>query len=111
MKKLGMTSGYSVASAELLGRQDTKALYDTGRWEQLAIRVMKINSGSDLAWFYLGRAAEELVLPDAAAIYFQKSIEEASPKGVSGCLGDACMGFEFPEESQRRLAALRNRSP
>jgi len=103
---LGLFSGYSEAWSEGSAVRNLRGLYDTRAWRQLAVDVMRIGSGSDLSWFYLGRAAEELGHPEAALTYYRKSNESAERKGISGCIGATCSGFEFPEDSLARIEVL-----
>jgi len=105
LTKLTLTSGYGVAIQEGLAIEKWKNLYDDAGWEELALSVMKVNSGSDLAWFYLGRSAEGLGHKQAAAIYYQNSIEASKKKLISACL--SCSGFKFPADSRSRLEALK----
>jgi hypothetical protein len=47
-------------------RPQALALYNSGQWQNLALLVMQTRYGDDLAWYYLGVAAEMLGYPDAA---------------------------------------------
>jgi hypothetical protein len=101
LTELTVFSGYSVAMKEALVASDLRGLYDTRNWHSLAVMVIRTGSGSDLSWFYLGRAAEELGYFPAAKSYFEHSIIAAKKKGISGCI--ACSGFTFPEDSVKHL--------
>lgn len=107
---LGAFSGYAEAFSEGLKVRNFCGLYDTRNWSQLALEVIRTGSGSDVGWFYLGRSAEELGHPHAARIYYQRSVEAAAHKGISGCLGVGCCGLDFPEDSLRRLDELNKKS-
>ena len=99
-------SGYTEAGNEAWSITEMRGLYDTRAWRQLALTVLRIGAGSDLSWFYLGRAAEELGAPAAARKYYQRSVEATTHPGVSACLWNACSGFRFPQDSLARLRAL-----
>ena len=104
LTQMSSFSGYSEAMAEARATNHLRGLYDTRNWEALAVSVMRAGCGSDLSWFYLGRAAEETGHAAAARVYFQNSVMAAQKKGVSGCI--ACSGFKFPDDSEARLNSL-----
>jgi hypothetical protein len=104
LTKLTLTSGYGVAMQEGRAVVNWKKLYNDARWAELALSVMKVNSGSNLAWFYLGRSAEGLGHKEAAATYYRNSIEASKKKLISACIN--CFGFRFPADSLSRLQAL-----
>jgi hypothetical protein len=103
LRLLTAWSGYSEVSSESSQHRDLLAMYETRAWRSLALAVMRVGSGSDLAWHYLGRSAEGLGYPAAARTYYRKSIEAAARPGVSGCILMLCSGFHFPEDSINRL--------
>lgn len=107
LTQLSASTGYAEAMTEAKAATHMRGLYDTRNWSLLAVKVMRAGSGSDLSWFYLGRAAEETGHYAAARIYFQNSIVASQKKGVSGCI--ACSGFDFPEDSEARLRAVDQR--
>lgn len=109
LTKLTITSGYKVAREEAKAIDSFRYAYDSKDWEQLAVQVLRVNSGSDLSWYYLGHAAEELGYLQAAVVYYEKSIEASSKKMVSACIGKVCSGFDFPEDAQTHLAAVRQK--
>lgn len=80
---------------------DMHNLYGARRWEELAEKVYSIGFNQDIAYFYLGRAAEELNKPKAAEIYYLLS--QSAPK----CVLNGCNGFSFPESSSERLSKLK----
>ncbi len=51
--------------------------YSAQSWRQLAMDTVKIGYGIDLAWFYLGVAAEKLGFPEAAARYYREAATRA----------------------------------
>jgi predicted aspartyl protease len=80
---------------------DIQKLYEAGKWQELAERVYTIGFNEDIAYFYLGRAAEELNKPKAAEIYYLLS------QSASKCVLSACSVFSFPESSNKRLSNLK----
>jgi hypothetical protein len=44
------------------------------KWEDLAVRVQQINYGSDLAYYYLGQAAQGLNAQQAAIAYYNQAL-------------------------------------
>jgi hypothetical protein len=52
------------------------------RWPELAVRVMQIGYGSDLAYYYLGQSAQGLKYHDAAIGYYNYSLALASGADV-----------------------------
>lgn len=48
-------------------------LHQAGRWQDLAVGTMQIGHQNDVAYYYLGRAAEELGYLDAAEKYYKYS--------------------------------------
>jgi hypothetical protein len=92
------------------------ALEATGRWQDLAVTVMRIGYGDDLSYYYLGRAAENLGYLQAAQRYYriaeQLSVTQMScNKPQVGV--NICNGYDFPdalyphlEVVEARLAAL-----
>jgi len=109
LTKLTIASGYKVAMEEAKAIDSFRYAYDGKSWGQLAVQVMRVNSGSDLSWYYLGRAAEELGYLQAAVAYYENSIKASSKKLVSACIGRVCSGFDFPEEAQAHLTAVRQK--
>jgi hypothetical protein len=75
------------------------------RWVEVAQKVLEIGYHDDLAWYYLGRSAEELNAPRAALIYYYKA--EAA-KQCDGLFNN-CDGFKFPEAAQARIDTLTQR--
>ncbi len=72
------------------------------RWPELAVRVMQIGYGSDLAYYYLGQSAQGLQYHDAAIAYYNDAYAVASggnallrceDNHVGG--GDSCQGVNI----------------
>ncbi len=77
------------------------------KWPALAQKVLEIGYNNDLAWYYLGRAAEGLNRGRAAQIYYYKAMS-----GVKACDGaiNNCDGFKFPDDARKQLDALERSS-
>ncbi len=71
------------------------------RWQDLAIRVMQIGYGSDLAYYYLGQSAQGLGYHTAAIAYYNYSMALATgPNPLLKCesntdTGDNCQGVDL----------------
>jgi hypothetical protein len=61
----------SCADAWRHNRSDLATRYNAGDWRELAVHVMQIDYRQDLAYFYLGRAAEGLGQNAAALVYYK----------------------------------------
>jgi hypothetical protein len=88
------------------------ALEATGRWEELALSVMRIGYGDDLSYYYLGRAAENLGYLQAAQRYYrmaeQLSVTQmACRKPKVGV--DICNGHDFPDALYPHLEVVEAR--
>jgi len=80
-----------------------KALHDSKVWLDLAKEVSRIDYPTDLSYYYLGRAAEGLGRPEAAAIYYRLAMSH-----LHRCQrwSTDCDGFDFPKDIRVRLAGL-----
>jgi outer membrane protein OmpA-like peptidoglycan-associated protein len=87
---LRLKCGISCVTRWGINRDELKELYDKKLWNELSIRVASIGVDLDLAYFYLGRSAEELNSHDAAKIYYKLGLS-ASYKCAH------CYGFVFPD--------------
>jgi len=72
------------------------------KWPDLAVRVMQIGYGSDLAYYYLGQAAQGLNYQQAAIGYYSTSLALATgPNPLLKCSagqgagGDPCQGVDL----------------
>lgn len=88
-------------------RRDMRALHDMGKWQDLALLVIRIGYDSDLSWYYLGRAAEGLQVYDAALIYYSQAMNSRLRCGASLLGSDLCDGFRFPLDLRNRMAFVR----
>jgi hypothetical protein len=80
------------------------------KWNDLAIKVMTIGYGSDLAYYYLGQAAQGLGYQQAAIDYYNLSLAlNSGPDPMLRCnggtalaaqlqvnTGDPCQGVDLP---------------
>lgn len=91
-------------------RNESKALHDSMQWQRLAELVLRIGYDVDLAWYFLGRAAEGLGYHAAAKKYYGNAINIArgndSGRPCNGPLFNNCEGFVFPRNAEIRLAQL-----
>ena len=81
-------------------RHQVKALHDNELWNHLAIEVSRVGYKVDLAYYYLGRAAEGLGYYDSASIYYNLALAD-----IFECDGiiNNCDGFVFPRDARNRL--------
>lgn len=91
-------------AAEFVLKQGTlRDLHAEGSWRQLALDTMKIGYGIDLAWYYLGVAAEKLGFKDSAAKYLAEARTQAASKDMA-CAGGilvSCSGIDVPQAARR----------
>lgn len=90
-----LNCGVSCSGAWGSTRRQAKALYKQGLWKDLAIEVARVGFKADQTYFYLGRAAEELGLTEAALTYYKLGL--ASPYKCAGIINN-CDGLVFPFE-------------
>jgi Zn-dependent protease with chaperone function len=85
-----------------------KALDARGDWEGLAREVLDVGYSQDIAWYYLGRAAEGQGLREAARRYYQHAANLARHKEThcKGVFTDLCNGVRLPEQAEAALARL-----
>ncbi len=81
--------------------QDIHQLYLLERWHDLSTKVLEIGFNQDLAYFYLGRAAEGIGEFKAAEIYYLLS--QSAPR----CILNGCKGLSLPSLATDRLANLK----
>ena len=88
-------------------RRELKALHSAGLWRDLAARVVEIGYNGDLAYFYLGAAAEGMNLIAQADTYYRHS--SATPSKCAGLFNN-CDGFTFPKDAIARLDVLASKA-
>ena len=91
--------------------------HDRADWQRLALIVLDVGYNSDLAYYYLGRAAEGMGANDAALTYYRKALEITNHRlfeGQGKSPGERCNfflsrcdGFEFPADIENRISALK----
>jgi S1-C subfamily serine protease len=98
-----------------LNRQSAYELLAASRWRELADLVQRKAINNDLAWYYLGRAAEGLSEAGLARTYYQRSLDRTkSDKYSHRCRGKVvslCDGFDFPDVAQARISSLQAAAP
>jgi hypothetical protein len=80
-------------------------------WNALAITVVKLNCDTDLAYYYLGSAAENLGLKDAASNYYNIAMEYSQDQSADryhSCKQwrDGCQGVSIVDASGEALGRL-----
>jgi len=85
-----------------------KSLDAHGDWESLAREVLEVGYSQDIAWYYLGRAAEGLGLRQAASRYYEQAANLARRKEThcKGMFTDICNGVGLPEQAEAARARL-----
>jgi hypothetical protein len=85
------------------------------RWTDLAVRVMQIGYGSDLAYYYLGQAAQGLGHQKAAIAYYTYSLGlSTGPNALVKCEAgrtpdvDPCAGVDLVESIPVLIQASRD---
>lgn len=76
-------------------RKTAKGLHEQKLWKDLATEVARVGYRSDLAYFYLGQAAEGLSNIESARIYYKLGL--VSTKCDSPLINN-CDGFVFPKD-------------
>jgi len=91
-------------AAEFVLRQGgLRESYARGSWRELVLDTMKIGYGIDLAWYYLGVAAEKLGFGDAASKYLAEASRRAAGKETN-CAGGfliGCGGIDVAQAAKR----------
>lgn len=77
-----------------------------GSWPELAALVIGTGYQDDLSLYYLGRAAEGLGFPGAAASYYRQSTYVSASSISCQYLSSVCGGLVFPTASASRIAAI-----
>jgi hypothetical protein len=77
----------------------------TARWPELAATVLEAGYEDDLSLYYLGRAAEGLGFPGAAASYYRQSLRLSGTSASCRYLSRICGGIEPSRATSARLAA------
>ncbi len=86
-------------------RKQLRALFAAQNWKGLAQILIANSYGNDLSWYYLGRSAEGLGYPEAAAAYYRNA-RSAKTRCKGHFIGNDCDGHTFPADIDARLGAL-----
>jgi len=82
------------------------AFHARGAWKNLAEKVLEIGFENDLAYYYLGRAAEGLGHYKGAIIYY--NLGKGDVQQCDGLFNN-CNDFEFPRDINARLRDVENK--
>jgi hypothetical protein len=114
--KAVLDCGQSCAEAWRRNQSEAMSRYSAGHWRELALLVMETNYRQDLAYFYLGRAAEELGESSAALVYYNSAEALATgtnPTAKCAASPGGCNGLSLLTEVLTRtqiVDAVRGRS-
>jgi len=87
--------------------QPQAAQLDAARhWPELAALLLQTGYEDDLSLYYLGRAAEGVGFPGAAASYYRQSLRLAGTVISCQNLSRLCGGVALPRAASFRLAAI-----
>ncbi|MFK7829855.1 MAG: peptidoglycan-binding protein [Congregibacter sp.] len=81
-------------------RRAVKGLYESLAWEELAATVTNLQYDNDLAYFYLGRAAQEMDAHTAAQAYFDRA--NSAFDRCSDGIYNRCNGISIADEAAKR---------
>jgi len=118
--KLSLTCGFSCAFTWIHKVPQIHALDMSERWQDLTVGVMQVGYGGDLAYYYLGQAAQGLGYHTAAISYYQYAL--ALSQGADSTLrcdgNNTCQDVDIPsvvpvlvKASQDALAAQQAPAP
>jgi len=91
-------------SAEFILKQGSlRELHGEKSWRQLALYTIKIGYRIDLAWYYLGVAADKLGFPEASAKYLAEALRLSAQKDTAcaRALILSCGGIDIAKEATR----------
>jgi hypothetical protein len=95
---INLDCGASCAWGWVNERARMRAFDAAGDWESLALRVAQVGYQKDLAYYYLGRAAEGLGYREAALAYYGDSYTLATgsqPGAQCRQVAGGCMGVDL----------------
>jgi hypothetical protein len=78
----------------------------TGQWPELAALLVNVGYQDDLTLYYLGRAAEGVGYPGAAASYYRQSTYVSNTSQACRLLSGNCGGLRFPPAALQRIAVI-----
>jgi Zn-dependent protease with chaperone function len=90
----------SCAAAFVTHQGGLHDLYTKESWRALAQETLKVGYGVDLAWFYLGAAAERLGFADAAKKYYAEALQRSRHNETACAKGIFvnCAGIDIAHE-------------
>jgi hypothetical protein len=80
------------------------------KWDDVADVVLAAGMDVDLAWFYLGLAAQGENRTSAARTYYNMSIRKTTAGGINACGSvdeSQCEGVTLPDDADEQMASLR----
>jgi TPR repeat protein len=98
--------GLSCAGSWGSNRTRLKKHFENNEWLELFSRVVKVGYQVDLAYFYLGRAAEGIGSFDAAAAYYRLATNPSTRGQACAGFINNCNGFIFPKDALDRLGVI-----
>lgn len=80
------------------GGDELHGLYANKNWPELVQKISQKGWYSNLYYYYLGQAAEDLGLKETAVIYYRLAISESANNSCRGILfyPNACQGIDVP---------------
>jgi uncharacterized protein len=96
-----LACGLSCSGTFGYNRRSMRNHAEAGEWRTLASTVNAIGYNVNLAWYYLGRSAEEMGYHDAAVRYYNRVDHPTTTKCKRGCDGHI-----FPDEANARILFL-----
>lgn len=104
-----MDCGLACAPAYLFNQSELQKLYRAQDWPALAVATAQTSYRRDIAYFYLGLAAEGMQAWAAADRYYRMAGALATGSDVQGkCsnIKNLCAGFSFPRDIVARLRVV-----
>jgi hypothetical protein len=102
-------TGFDCTFKWFTARPAAQRMSQAQRWDDLADVVLASGMDVDLAWFYLGLAAQGENRTSAARVYYDMAIRKSMAGGASACgtlSPDYCDGVTLPDDASRMVAAL-----
>lgn len=102
-------TGFDCTYKWFTARPAAQRLSQGQRWDDLVDVVMASGMDVDLAWFYLGLAAQGENRDGAARIYYDMAVRKSMTGGANACgtvNPDFCDGITLPDDANKMLASL-----
>jgi hypothetical protein len=118
ISRLGFSCGFSWG----WNKTKLKNMHDNMQWKKLADKVYDLGCGNDLAYYYIGRAAEGLGHGDSAIKNYKHSIyltndlsrhrtcRARNPKYTESQSKALCSGLSFPKIAKYRLSRMKQKN-